>query len=335
MITDRSQYEFASIPDEIMVNGGIMPQRDVEGGDAWRVLRGEDLAFAVEATIERCRAVAMTHDCDATVTREVKGSAWVDVVLDLTHVCHAFARRNAALDVLYRAAPIPASATLTGLFPDIAFQLSDLMARPDDFEPGAPLRADGVRRVYHDLGIMTRFPANCTYRRTSDEFTVTDIEGVPGDATATGDVVLNHVAYDLRSGQVGTEGSETALMSEGGLSLAPAGASFEHAGSASVLVELAFENVISNTSGPVTTERFWYAAPMAGAGDGDGGVYVAHDAVVALALNLSRGYFKTGLTVGDGLAQDLTVRLVSTRALVDLDEHTDFSDIGWVWPAAS
>ena len=48
MINSRDKYDFVTIPDEIRIDGGIMPARDVAGDGSWRQLRGEDAAFLME-----------------------------------------------------------------------------------------------------------------------------------------------------------------------------------------------------------------------------------------------------------------------------------------------
>lgn len=49
MITTRSQYKYAIPPESMVIDGGIMPVRDVAGDGSWRVLRGEDACFLLEA----------------------------------------------------------------------------------------------------------------------------------------------------------------------------------------------------------------------------------------------------------------------------------------------
>ena len=42
MINSRDKYDFVTIPDEIRIDGGIMPARDVAADGSWKHLRGED-----------------------------------------------------------------------------------------------------------------------------------------------------------------------------------------------------------------------------------------------------------------------------------------------------
>ena len=328
MIDDRSQYEYIEIDDDIRVDGGIMPARDKAGDGSWAVLRGEDIAFATEAVKERCRAVAYDEDLRSQVTSEVRSDAWTDLIVCMSHVCHDFARQSAAIEPVLRATPIPSATTLANLFPSIPFQFSDLMASPSDFGKGQPLRADGVRRVFHDIGIMTRWPVNCTFSRVGSDYAITDVEGVPGDATATGVTVLEHVASDFRGTHINTEGSKTATISGGGFSVLPVSGSFAHAG----LIEMEMRDRIINDQGVVSETVFYYAFPFDGEGDGGGSVFVSFEQIATVARNALQGYFKTGLNVGSLNAQTTTARVMSARALVTLDEHTDFSEIGWNWP---
>lgn len=63
MIADRQDYEFVDVPNSIAVDGGIMPARDTRQDGSWKVLRGEDPAFLMEATAER------RYSCADTMSR--------------------------------------------------------------------------------------------------------------------------------------------------------------------------------------------------------------------------------------------------------------------------
>lgn len=49
MIATREEYVFNAPPQGIIIDGGILPARDVASDGSWRVLRGEDPCFLAEA----------------------------------------------------------------------------------------------------------------------------------------------------------------------------------------------------------------------------------------------------------------------------------------------
>ena len=72
MIYSRSDYEYMSIDADILVNGGIMPVRDLANDGSWKVLRGEDMAFLKEAMHQRY--LSDPYFLSRTQTRKIDSS---------------------------------------------------------------------------------------------------------------------------------------------------------------------------------------------------------------------------------------------------------------------
>lgn len=51
ILSNRNDYKFVNpVPNDIIIDGGILPARDAAQDDSWKILRGEDPAFILEAT---------------------------------------------------------------------------------------------------------------------------------------------------------------------------------------------------------------------------------------------------------------------------------------------
>ena len=74
MISSAGEYQFVTINDGLLVNGGIMPLRNGDGINSPNCLRGEDPAHLLEASY-RLRSVL---DHESTMEGEVGAGHVVD-----------------------------------------------------------------------------------------------------------------------------------------------------------------------------------------------------------------------------------------------------------------
>lgn len=72
-----------SIDADILVNGGIMPVRDLANDGSWKVLRGEDIAFLKEAMHQRY--LDYPSPLSRTQTRKIDSSDHVDLFRNLMY----------------------------------------------------------------------------------------------------------------------------------------------------------------------------------------------------------------------------------------------------------
>lgn len=169
MITSREQYRFVEIPDGIRVDGGIMPARDVAGDGSWRHLRGEDVAFLMEAVRERRAAVGADVE-HAALDRRLDYRRMRKIVGDV----HGLATLE-GLDYRGRFCRPPPAELVSG--PDIlppvdlakvdvaemfGLTIPSLSSREDDFKYQSVLSADALRRIFFDLDGMRFFARKCS-----------------------------------------------------------------------------------------------------------------------------------------------------------------------------
>lgn len=169
MITSREQYRFVEIPEGIRVDGGIMPARDVAGDGSWRHLRGEDVAFLMEAVRERRAAVGADVEHAALDRRldyrrmrkivgDVHGLATLEGLDDRGRFCRPLpAELVSGPDIL---PPVDLSeGDLAGM---LGLTIPSLSSREDDFEYMGVLSADALRRIFFDLAGMRFFARSCS-----------------------------------------------------------------------------------------------------------------------------------------------------------------------------
>lgn len=169
MITSREQYRFVEIPEGIRVDGGIMPARDVAGDGSWRHLRGEDVAFLMEAVRER-RAAVGADVVHAALDRRLEYRRLKKVVEDV----HGLATLE-GLENRGRFCRPPPVELVSG--PDIlppvdlakvdvaemfGLTIPSLSSREDDFKYLGVLSADALRRIFFDLDGMRFFARSCS-----------------------------------------------------------------------------------------------------------------------------------------------------------------------------
>lgn len=161
MITSRDQYDFVSIPDEIRIDGGIMPARDVANDGSWKVLRGEDPAFLREATSERLKFAFSVPVESHSMTRKVDGSWLREVTSDIKSLFRAGSNSSSFCKPLPSDLPtwmVSTEYNLKDVY-GLNLSLSDSVSNENAFDNGSPLKADEIRRMFYDLKTTSQFIA--------------------------------------------------------------------------------------------------------------------------------------------------------------------------------
>lgn len=182
MISSPSDYLFVDVPSGIGVDGGIMPARDVAGNGSWRVLRGEDPAFLVEAALERdyARLIGASGDADfnndvdylqascggSLMDREIRSVRLAEVARMVRYLRPHYAS-SATLPVVSIGQDRYPGAVHDAYFGAVPLDLglgiaeASLASAPADFAAGGALRADSVRALYYDFARLRHPAALC------------------------------------------------------------------------------------------------------------------------------------------------------------------------------
>lgn len=344
MINARDQYDFVTIPDEIRIDGGIMPARDVAADGSWKHLRGEDAAFILEAVAERRCAVAGVTVEKTLMTREINGARLFNAVYPLQGVspfhryCKTIPSPVAPAYMGY------SSVTLDKAF-DARIEAYDLKSQPDNFMQGKPLVADEIRRVYLDLGLMRQFYVDSFAERwefseevSTDHIVKSLVEQTPGaaendlylDSTQTSRVLTeykmkipvrgqNAWAMDLQS----SGGTYTAVIPEH---------SRKYISDVRAFVLLQYYSDLVPKSGAAFSEICWSYHEVDCLSDG-GTVTVPHASVISAAEEARSHYNPTLHGIGDTSISSQMVCMYynGLHLICSLTDHTDFHDIGWTW----
>lgn len=343
MINSRDKYDFVTIPDEIRIDGGIMPARDVAADGSWKHLRGEDAAFILEAVAERRCAVAGVTVEKTLLTREINAARLFNAVRPL-HGISPFNRYCKTIPSPVAPAYLRDLVGLDEAF-DSRIEEYDLKSRPDSFMQGNPLVADEIRRVYLDLGLMCQFYVDRFAERWefSEEVSTQPIvkilvEKNPGDAGVN--LVLDstgvlHVLteYKMRTNRNGTIAWAADLQSSGGTYTAVIpDHSRKYISDVRAFVCLEYYSYLAPKSGDSVVETGYSYHEVDCLSDG-GVVTVPHASVIAAAEEARNHYNPTLHGIGDTsiYSQMVCVFYNGMHLLCSLTDHTDFHDIGWNW----
>lgn len=184
MITNISEYRFATPPSGVIIDDNVLPVRawrDLNyGGSTAKILRGVDCAFLLEAVCERVAASGQGSFATRGFAPTVSRIPFRDIIDWL------FA--NVGYNSIFRyrrASPTPfydwSSSTL---FPEIyGNYISNSALKSDEskqsFAYGAPLLKQPVRDLYDDIALMRTFVPTLNYHtlstaRYSTQFTGND-----------------------------------------------------------------------------------------------------------------------------------------------------------------
>lgn len=191
MISKRTDYDFVDIPDEIKINGEIMPLRANKNE-----LRGEDPAFLMEAADERYVIWHGGTTTKTTMTRKVEGARLQRIARSIRE----YVTEGRFIK------PWPEGPVYDTTF-DLATSLNlkyteaDLVSSPDDFARGHPLVQKDVEKLFTDTDLLR----NCNIYKTWDNannnhFSITHTynHGEEGGATSDGWEADGGTLYDYR-----------------------------------------------------------------------------------------------------------------------------------------
>lgn len=190
MISQRSDYDFVTIPGAIKVNGEIMPLRANK-----HELRGEDPAFLLEADAERHAIWANTDPGNTVMTRVIRGDRLQAIANSI--------REDVTEGRYIR--PWPTGPVYdkdrdlaTSL--NLKYTVSDLASSPDDFTRGHPLVQEDVEKLFTDTALLRTanpYSPNTGYM-DGISFTHTFAHDEVGDAPAASWEANATTLYDYR-----------------------------------------------------------------------------------------------------------------------------------------
>lgn len=350
MISSANDYIWVTPGVDIRIDGGIMPVRDVANDGTWKVLRGEDVAFCLEGAYERCGAGAIKgpnyySKYTRNVDKVIIGSRWRAAVRSLRD-----AADRAINDVpgypMSDSIPeqIPGSATIPMLYGNLMFDKSKLRSDEVKFNPKMPMRADDVRDVFHDMALLRAFHHNGTFTRSTQGYSSEFGGGYAhGMVQAKDDVLFAHSVMNWRPGFISDLSGWGTARGEGTLTFVPsnrANADFRTVARYCLVEELEIDFTEYSSSDGFSTDEsdhrvwhhVWVTPPISGNSMTDSMQTLA---AVAEAVSGSytgkvrNGRYLRDDELPDRYGFDVTVRLKSVRAAVYLNDHTDFSGIGW------
>ena len=152
MIRSREEYLFVTIPNEIKINGEIMPLREKK-----YVLRGEDPAFLMEAAAERYVIWHGGSTTKSTMTREIRG----DRLQAIARSIRADVTEGRYIKP-WPAGPVYDVELDLATSLNLLYTEADLVSSPDDFTRGHPLVQKDVEKLFTDTDLLR----NCNLYKT-------------------------------------------------------------------------------------------------------------------------------------------------------------------------
>ena len=340
MITQRSDYDYVEIEDDILINGGILPVREDggEGIDAPGVFRGEDVAFCLEAAHQRARVAGTTQPTIMTVDKHIIGARWQEAITALVaSSANACTAGTNAPYILELPAELPAGVPLHYLYSRLYFDPSSLVSDVNKFGSGEGFSQDPIRDVYRDIRRLTMYEHNGTFSRSSEEYTTTSGGGdTRPDASATGVVAFAYGAahWPSESFLAGRGGWVQAVANIGRFQFAPsADVDPTHVGRYQLVIELQIDltdmsaEVDGTYTDPETTTKHYVWVQTEQGNALDCAQSVLGTIGRQMAITYHGGALPTHTTLPEGRAFRAQVTVRSVRAAVYLDDHTDISDI--------
>lgn len=184
MISQRSDYDFVTIPGAIKINGEIMPRRANKNE-----LRGEDPSFLLEADAERHAIWSNTDPGKTVMTREIRG----DRLRSIANSIREDVTEGRFIKP-WPSGPVYDKTLDLASTLNLKYTVSDLASSPADFTRGHPLVQSDVGKLFTDTdllrvvnlyspntGYMSGFSFSHTY--THDEIGDAPAESWEADAT--------------------------------------------------------------------------------------------------------------------------------------------------------
>lgn len=340
MIRSREEYLYVTVPETIRVDGGIMPARDMAGDGSWRQLRGEDPAFLLEGVRERQAALGLTVTT-AGMDRALRASRLAGVAHDIRRLA---SRRAAPRFVApFEAVPVHGADGygLDDFHPDAKISAADLLSSEGDFAAGAPLRADPVRALFHDMQRLRSFVGSAVAETSCSAWEIEqsayneDHRFYP--PTSPSNVVYLYEMEMQTSGDQPEGGSYSmeCRLSEGSFS-----SSLEDTSAADLVSSCKTYGVFAvkyglykrATSEDRVVESSYSCVPVpCTIADGVASVAAADIMAAADSIIGHHGYERVDWNQPEYSVQEIGVTIVDIYAVWTLGDHTDISPLGWTW----
>lgn len=355
MIDNCNKYIAATPPNDILIDGGIMPARDVAGDGSWKILRGEDPCFLLEAA-RRIYAYTFSDDgYDYDVTKKVAGAP-IRAAIDGIH--HGTVQDGANYKTWpHRPVLVNGSYSGTGwrYIPDVVSYgtsgtanywdgcltaatrsaASDFKASRSDFFTGRALIADNIRKIFYDLnrvkGVVategeTTYSADSTYQERAwypDGTQYRDVTYPTNERSRVISMEMNSyffgpVQYDYKWEATGIDNPMT------------------HPEHLAALTPTSCWTlwIVKSSLRTSTTDRYVDAyivdSAITSGGDISFGIPVASSDILSLCVRAHGLYDYVWDMPEDGIEEIYA----TCTGVMFYDEGIDFSSIGWVWPPA-
>lgn len=336
MIKSRDEYDFVTIPDEIRIDGGIMPARDVAADGSWRHLRGEDPAFLMEGIMERETVLRFwTSALHDDMDRFLRGSRLAGVAFRIRRMAPYFVKTFKDAAVHGKGDP-----SFDTFFPDAKFTADDLASSESDFAVGAPLRADPVRALFYDMQRLRSFVGSTAPESNGTSWKIEksayneDHRFYPPTAT-DGYVYVYHMGMQRTGDQPeGGSYSMECRLSEGSFSSSLGHLSTDLVSSCKTYaVFLAkYELYKHNTSHGSVQEGSYSCVPVPCTISGGVASVAAADIMAAADSIIGHhGWKKVGWNQTAVGYQSIEIIICYIHAVWTLGDHTDISPLGWNW----
>lgn len=341
MIKSRDEYDFVTIPDEIRIDGGIMPARDVAGDGSWRQLRGEDPAFLMEGVRERQRAIGLSYT-PAVMDRALRASR----LADIAYAIRKMASRRAAPYFVKPFEDVAVHGTedssFETFFPDAKFTAEDIASSEDDFSVGAPLRADPVRALFYDMQRLRSFISGGPDETKGTAWEIgksaydEDHRFYP--PTSPSNVVYRYEMLMNRQSDGQPEGGSYSMecrLSKGSFS-----SSLEDTSAADLVSSCKTYAVFAasyalykraTSEGRVVESSYSCVPVPCTIADGVASVAAADIMAAADAIIGHHGWKKVGWNQMEYSVQSIEIFISNIYAVWTLGDHTDISQLGWNW----
>lgn len=208
MISNRSEYDFVTIDDGLIVNGGIMPVRPDK-----ETLRAEDPAFCHEGVMERFHTIKRDTS-SITVTRAIDSHTFSSVANNIVTLFASnriikpqYYFQNIFVDSSY----ISPTAKISDYYPD-ALMTETRKSDPNDFFRGASFRQQPIMNIYEDLSNIRAFQG--MIKGTADKGTFSR-EGSMTGGDCYGAYLVDNLAMRYRKDEKERDGYYT-LKASGG-----------------------------------------------------------------------------------------------------------------------
>lgn len=341
MIKSRDKYDFVTIPDEIRIDGEIMPARDVAADGSWKHLRGEDAAFLMEGVRERQAALGLAVTT-AVMDRALRASRLAGVAYDIRKMASRKAAPYFVKPFENVAVHGAVDSSFDTFFPDAKFTADDLASSEDDFAVGAPLRADPVRALFYDMQRLRSFVGS-TVAETNGTSWEIEKSAYNEDHTFCPPSSPSSVVYLYEMGMErpidgqpeGGSYSMECRLSKGSFS-----SSLEDTSDADLVSSCKTYAVFSagyalykraTSEGSVVESSYSCVPVPCTIADGVASVAAADIMAAADSIIGHHGWKKVEWNQTEYSVQEIRIIISDIYTVWTLGDHTDISQLGWNW----